>query len=225
MAAARGEEALHRYHGLGVDLAEIRILMDLADTALEQGNYRLAAERYLICIEQTGERGEARVIPDALIGIASVATAWGEHRKALLLFGAAQAWHERVGTALAFHRDIARVNRELAFLRDLLGDAETDAVLGEGRALTPAAAITLAATTAPRPETPVPAPAVDTPRLTRRQRDVLRLLAQGRTDREIAAALFIGLRTVSWHVSAILSELGATTRRDAVDRARAAGLL
>jgi DNA-binding CsgD family transcriptional regulator len=54
---------------------------------------------------------------------------------------------------------------------------------------------------------------------------VLRLLATGRTDREIAAALFIGLRTVNWHVGSILGKLGVTTRRAAVDQARAAGLI
>jgi DNA-binding CsgD family transcriptional regulator len=48
--------------------------------------------------------------------------------------------------------------------------------------------------------------------LTRRERDVLALIAEGRTDREIAEALFISPRTVAMHVSSILAKLGVTNR-------------
>ena len=52
--------------------------------------------------------------------------------------------------------------------------------------------------------------------LTRRERDVLRLLANGRSDREIAEALFVTRRTASKHVSAILAKLGVQSRTEAV---------
>ena len=61
--------------------------------------------------------------------------------------------------------------------------------------------------------------------LTARERDVLRLLAEGLTDREIASSLFVGRRTVNTHVTNILGQLGVQTRREAVSRARALGLL
>jgi DNA-binding CsgD family transcriptional regulator/tetratricopeptide (TPR) repeat protein len=51
--------------------------------------------------------------------------------------------------------------------------------------------------------------------LTSREREVLRLLAEGRSNREIAAALFIAPKTASVHVSNILSKLGATSRTEA----------
>jgi len=51
--------------------------------------------------------------------------------------------------------------------------------------------------------------------LTAREREVLRLLAEGRTNREIAAALFIAPKTASVHVSNILSKLGASSRTEA----------
>ena len=50
-------------------------------------------------------------------------------------------------------------------------------------------------------------------------------MARWQTDREIAAALFVSRRTASWHVHTILEKLGAQSRGEAVDRARAAGLL
>jgi two-component system NarL family response regulator len=52
----------------------------------------------------------------------------------------------------------------------------------------------------------------DTARLTRRELDVLRLLADGKSDREIAAELCIARPTASNHVAAILSKLGMHSR-------------
>jgi DNA-binding CsgD family transcriptional regulator len=48
--------------------------------------------------------------------------------------------------------------------------------------------------------------------LTARERDVLALIAEGRTDRQIAEALFISPRTVAMHVSSILTKLGVPNR-------------
>jgi DNA-binding NarL/FixJ family response regulator len=56
--------------------------------------------------------------------------------------------------------------------------------------------------------------------LTRRETEVLRLLAEGMTDREIADRLFISRRTASNHVSAILTKLEVPDRRAAAGHAR-----
>jgi DNA-binding CsgD family transcriptional regulator len=61
--------------------------------------------------------------------------------------------------------------------------------------------------------------------LTERQTDVVRLLAQGLTNAEIAARLVLSVRTVDTHVAAILNKFEARTRRDAAARAKALGLL
>ena len=61
--------------------------------------------------------------------------------------------------------------------------------------------------------------------LTAREAEVLTLLSRGRTDREIAAALVISVRTVGVHVSHILQKLGAANRIEAAALAhRATGL-
>jgi DNA-binding CsgD family transcriptional regulator len=60
--------------------------------------------------------------------------------------------------------------------------------------------------------------------LTSREREVLRLLVAGRSNREIAAALFIAPKTASVHVSNILAKLGAASRGEAAAIAAAAGL-
>jgi predicted ATPase/DNA-binding CsgD family transcriptional regulator len=55
--------------------------------------------------------------------------------------------------------------------------------------------------------------------LTDRERQVLALIAQGLTNRQIAERLFISAKTASTHVSAILRKLGASTRAEAAGRA------
>jgi DNA-binding NarL/FixJ family response regulator len=61
--------------------------------------------------------------------------------------------------------------------------------------------------------------------LTDREMDVLRLLAQGKTNREIADTLIITERTVKFHVSAIIGKLGATNRTEAVSIAVQRGVI
>ena len=56
--------------------------------------------------------------------------------------------------------------------------------------------------------------------LTAREQEILELVSQGQSNEEIAASLFISVRTVEHHVSAILGKLGATTRKDAAKEAR-----
>ncbi len=61
--------------------------------------------------------------------------------------------------------------------------------------------------------------------LTEREREVLQLLAQGKTNKEIAAALVITERTVKFHVSSILGKLGAGNRTEAVTVAAQQGIV
>lgn len=57
-------------------------------------------------------------------------------------------------------------------------------------------------------------------RLTAREQQVLELLAEGLSNRQIAERLFISIKTVSVHVSAVLRKLGASTRTEAAARHR-----
>lgn len=63
------------------------------------------------------------------------------------------------------------------------------------------------------------------PRLSPRERDVLRLLTEGRANKEIAAALGVTERTVKFHVTSIFNKLGAENRAQAVTIAHARGLV
>ncbi len=60
--------------------------------------------------------------------------------------------------------------------------------------------------------------------LTAREREVLRLIAEGRSNREIGAALFISAKTASVHVSNILGKLGVASRTEAAALALREGI-
>jgi DNA-binding NarL/FixJ family response regulator len=63
------------------------------------------------------------------------------------------------------------------------------------------------------------------PALTDREREVLDLIAQGATNREIAAQLFLSPHTVKEHSSSLYRKLGARNRAEAVQKAQRQGLI
>jgi DNA-binding CsgD family transcriptional regulator len=63
------------------------------------------------------------------------------------------------------------------------------------------------------------------PVLTPRETEVLALVAEGLTNRQIGERLFISEKTASVHVSRLLAKLGAGTRGEAAAIARRRGLL
>ncbi len=60
--------------------------------------------------------------------------------------------------------------------------------------------------------------------LTRREREVARLAASGMTAKEIAAALFVGERTVESHLASSYAKLGVSSKLELVRRAPELGL-
>ena len=107
---------------------------------------------------------------------------------------------------------LSRTRRDFtAAERDLLGVARPYLIQAYRNAL--------AFTEADRPEEPVVTIAdVQRLGLTRRQAEVVRLIAMGRSDRHVADTLEIGLRTVQKHLERAYRELGVSTRSQAAGR-------
>ena len=63
------------------------------------------------------------------------------------------------------------------------------------------------------------------PRLSARERDVLRLVVEGKSNKEIATALKVTERTVKFHMTSIFNKLGAENRAQAASLAHQRGLV
>ena len=112
-------------------------------------------------------------------------------------------------------------------LKDVSSERLVEAVLAAARGesvLQPSVAAKVVARFAELPE-PAPRPQPLVVPLSERELDVLRLLADGRSNREIAHALFLAEGTVKNHVTAVLAKLAARDRTQAALRARALGLI
>jgi DNA-binding NarL/FixJ family response regulator len=161
---------------------------------------------------------DRRFLVHALSGMAAVAAAHAQEQRAAQLLGAAdRRWPD---AAMGIAPSVV-VNHEAtrADVRASLGERAFAAAYAAGRQLRLNEAVALAlAIDVPDPVDTVPKPehaAVDAPRLTDRQIDVLRLLVQGATDRQIASALFLSPRTVQDHVSRLIAALGVANRTEA----------
>jgi two-component system, NarL family, response regulator LiaR len=106
----------------------------------------------------------------------------------------------------------------------ILKDTEADELC---RAIKAAAAgqVQLSPQAAARLVHEVRAPDVPPTTLSDRESDVLRLLAKGKANKEIAADLMIGEKTVKTHVSRILAKLGAQSRTQAALYAAQSGIV
>ena len=111
--------------------------------------------------------------------------------------------------------------RSLSFVAHLLAAFEQEEQQGRASPLAeplPSPALALAGKSGSASPVPVEP-------LTRREQEVLRLLAEGASNQEIATALVIQLSTVKKHVSNLLGKLRAASRTQAIAQARAISLL
>jgi DNA-binding CsgD family transcriptional regulator len=124
------------------------------------------------------------------------------------------------------HPDLAAYRQEHALreARRALGPDQARAAEQRGAAMNTATAAEYALMlTAPRPPSAPDSP--EAPRLSARERELVTLVAQGRTDAQIAEELYISIRTVRTHLDRIRDKTGCRRRADLTRLALAAGLL
>jgi predicted ATPase/DNA-binding CsgD family transcriptional regulator len=224
-AVTVGEEALQLARAFGDTFAAGIALHYLGLTACAQGDHARAAR----CLSElhTVDVLEGNREANNFASFAVLAAGIGQMESAARLFGAGEALREAVGAALALP-ERATYEHVIATARATLGDDAFAAAWAVGRVLSLDETTTLTrevADAALRLQPSArPRDAGAHHRLTSRESEVLRLLAEGNSDRQIADTLSISPKTAGNHVSSILAKLGVTTRTAAAAHAIRLGL-
>jgi non-specific serine/threonine protein kinase len=212
-AAAWFGESLDHARANGAVLAESLALEALGTCARESGEPRRAAALFAESLNLARGGHDPMMTALCLKSLGAVAAVVGPAEQAARLFGAAEALRERLGVVLE-PIERPRLERAVEPARERLPEAAFAAAWAAGRSLPldQAVAEALAVAEAVAGESEARSAL---PELSPREHQVLRLLADGLTDQQIADALFIGRRTVNTHVANILAKLGVGSRREA----------
>jgi DNA-binding CsgD family transcriptional regulator len=211
-AAALGEEALAIGRGRGDAWCVARAQIGCGRIAHAQGDRVRALGLVSEGLVGSAKLGDKETAARGISELAAIAAERGDLRLAARLYGSAAALRETIGALLAPTERTGYDAAVDAIRAGLTSDAFA-AAWEEGRALSLDQAVADAAALARE------ASSTDGNRasftmdvLTPRERAVLRLVAQGWSDKEIAAELGIGRRTVSTHVATIRAKLDAPSR-------------
>lgn len=205
-----------------------RSFFSLASVMALQGEYAQARTLYeegltiAIVLEHHG------LIASCLEGLAMVVTEQGQSAWAARLWGAAQTLYQGRGTSLPQALRI-RSEQAQAAVRASLGEKAFTMAWEEGRAMSAQQVLTAQEpVTITRQEVAPPVTRSKTRfpnQLTRRETEVMRLVAEGLTDAQIAQRLVLSSGTVSWYVRSICSKLGVSSRTAATRAAIEQNLL
>ena len=161
-------------------------------------------------------------VDNALECCGYLCAATGRHLEAVTAWAAADAFFRRQGFAGA-PAEVRRQQEQLRKARQALGPDRARAAEERGAAMSRATAAEYALMlTAPDPPA---AGALSPGALSARERELVTLVAQGCTDAQIAAQLFISIRTVRSHLDRIRDKTGCRRRADLTRLALSIGLL
>src|SRR2546430_1093327 len=195
-------------------------LFHLAEVTSSQGDYTQAQSLYRESLAIAEELEDKWLIATCLQGLMGVALASGQPAWSARLWGTAERIRESLGVPIPLV-ERARYEQMVNSLHTQLGKTAFIAARKEGRLMTPVQVLAaqgpvkLSTEAAQRAEK---AGTVATPisplsaKLTVREVEVLRMLALGLTDTQVAAKLVISRRTVNTHLTSIYSKINVSTR-------------
>lgn len=141
--------------------------------------------------------------------LAWIAAADGRYRRAAVLMGAARARSQAVGSPTVLVPNVLIHHEEAEKrTRDALADSVFESAQRQGRSMTCDDVVAYAL----GEQQSANAPQVEAVTLTRREQQVAELVAQGLTNKAIAAKLVISQRTAQGHVEHVLAKLGFNSR-------------
>jgi DNA-binding CsgD family transcriptional regulator len=197
-------------------------LTNLGLVTLAQGDYERATAFLREDLRLARELNHKLYIQYCLTGLAGVAASQDRPVRAARLWGAAEGMSETYGGHIMLaDRSIIDYEGRLATARSQLDEAAWTAAWAEGRAMGPERVLEYALEQATAPPEPETYPAG----LSAREVEVLRLVAQGMTNAEVARKLFLSSRTVNWHLTSVYRKLGSHSRTEAARFAAEHGLL
>lgn len=221
LARALAEESTILYREVGARVGIAESYMLFARVAALEGNHLAARTRYEESLALLREEGDKWDMAFGLEGLASVVAAQGSPTWAAQLWGAAEALRESIGAPMP-PVERAAYEQAVAAIRADLGEKAFPTIWAEGRAMTPKQALAgqgqplmpaVPPNSSATPVAPTSKPPVSYPAgLTAREVEVLRLVAQGLTDAQVAERLIISPRTVNTHLTSIYNKLGVDSR-------------
>jgi non-specific serine/threonine protein kinase len=203
------------------DLASV--LHNLGHTCLHLGNIERSNSLFRESMSVQQAQGNTPGMAECLIGFAALAVALGlPAAGARLLAAAVEIGGQRIATAWAATRMEYEYN--LALVRLGLTEAEFQAEQAAGRAL-PLEQAVLYAQSLQLKATSAGSAQQKPDELTEREREIAALIAQGKSNGEIAHEMVLSKRTVEKHIAHILLKLGVTNRTQIVRWAIETGLV
>ena len=204
-------------------------LNGLASVVRSRGETAQAAGLYAESLHVAERLGDAAIATEAMIGFAGVLADSSRVDEAARLFGAAEVLNEAMGISGEHLAAPHQYRRDISDVRERLGDEAFATAWAQGRTM-PAHELLGAARAAVErgyePRTSIRSDVFDRrPVLTPREGEVLNLLANRLSDREIGSLLYIGTRTAEFHVVNVIGKLGVANRRETAAVASQRGLV
>ena len=205
-----------------------RCLHDLGMVASRKRDTMQAQTLFAQSLVLFRKQGDKRNTIKCIEGLASVACATGQFERAARLLGAAETWRE-VSSIPILQMYRAHHTAVIEELHERLKPERLSVLWVEGRMMTLEQAIEFALVGIKMGDALKPSlrqsPKEKFGGLTAREREVAGLIAQGKSNREIAEKLVLSERTIEGHVSNLFNKLGFNARTQIVAWAVQKGLL